>query len=466
MYTKILSTMIRLILSCRYRVVIKNIDVFDVPESILILSNHPAFIDPIILLSYLSKKKDISPVITHKYSQIFGISTILSWIQAIIVPIIDDALSKNTVAQVVLTINRSLKDQKNILLYPAWKIYSQWFESILGKRMAYDVISWLDSNARVIFVHTTWLWWSIWSKSYTGENPKIWTIFFRSLYFFFINLFFLMPKREVSIECDDITDTIREWSREDLPIFNQKLEDLYNKNGAELCNYIPHYFFYDDTANKIEPKNIVGSLSEMQKSWIEDAIFRPETVFQVYDIIATIKWIHPSTLTLHTHLLLDLQMDSLDMMELSTIVHSQFPNASNPALQTLRYISDIAYMASWGQRIPDDTTLFSNDQAYSLRQYIHNAWYRDIGVLFPEQLISVLKSEFQERNTRVIELTLEWGEEEFFRQYHTITTKVIVTSHIYYRDLRHPWLAQYEENFIFIEDIPMRSRIFSRILGW
>jgi hypothetical protein len=39
----------------------------------------------------------------------------------------------------------------------------------------------------------------------------------------------------------------------DLNIFNQTLEDFYNKDGEEQIVYKKHFFYFDDTKNKLPP---------------------------------------------------------------------------------------------------------------------------------------------------------------------------------------------------------------------
>lgn len=53
-----------------------------------------------------------------------------------------------------------------ILLYPAGKIYTQNFESIVGKQAAYATVRAMPKGTRILAIRTRGLWGSIWSKAY------------------------------------------------------------------------------------------------------------------------------------------------------------------------------------------------------------------------------------------------------------------------------------------------------------
>ena len=55
------------------------------------------------------------------------------------------------------------------------------FEHIVGKKMAYEIISRLPDDTKVIVARTKGLWGSIWGKAYTGDSPKLMNVLFRSI---------------------------------------------------------------------------------------------------------------------------------------------------------------------------------------------------------------------------------------------------------------------------------------------
>lgn len=51
-----------------------------------------------------------------------------------------------------------LESGKNILLYPSGQIYSQDFESVIGKKSVYEVITRANAKTRFIAVQTKGVW--------------------------------------------------------------------------------------------------------------------------------------------------------------------------------------------------------------------------------------------------------------------------------------------------------------------
>jgi hypothetical protein len=133
-------------------------DVFDTEDTLIVLPNHPAIIDPALILSYMREKRVLSPIVGQKYSQVWGVSTILSWLDAIILPSMDDVQSKVNISHVIKCISLAIEKKHSILLYPAGRLYSQAAESIQGKRMTYDIMRNCGSNVRVVALHTNGLW--------------------------------------------------------------------------------------------------------------------------------------------------------------------------------------------------------------------------------------------------------------------------------------------------------------------
>lgn len=57
----------RFILSLRYRLVLENFELFDTDMPVVVFPNHPALVDPMILVSLVAKKKILSPLMTETY---------------------------------------------------------------------------------------------------------------------------------------------------------------------------------------------------------------------------------------------------------------------------------------------------------------------------------------------------------------------------------------------------------------
>jgi 1-acyl-sn-glycerol-3-phosphate acyltransferase len=58
---------IRFFLSLRYTLHLKNFEVFDTDAPLVVFPNHPALVDPMLLVSTVAKKKILSPLMTETY---------------------------------------------------------------------------------------------------------------------------------------------------------------------------------------------------------------------------------------------------------------------------------------------------------------------------------------------------------------------------------------------------------------
>ncbi len=247
---KITSAIFLWITSIRYTIKLNNVELVNDGEWLLIFPNHPALIDPIILTWVLWKYILFSPVISKGYSSLPILSSIFSYFWT---EYIDNLWSQESLQKNIIALKNKLLQKENILLYPSWSIYSKWAESILGKRMAYLMVS-ERVHSKIIWVKIEGLWWSIWSKSVTGNTPNIGKNLLLWLYYTIANGIFFVPKREIIISFHDITNDVESWSKKDKTSFNKNLTSFYNKNATKE-EYVSHYFYYNNTnlirANKI-----------------------------------------------------------------------------------------------------------------------------------------------------------------------------------------------------------------------
>ena len=336
------------ILSLRYRITIKNHEVFDTKSPVIVFPNHPALVDPMVLISHIGKKKILSPVMTESYFHTPGLGGIIRALRT--VPVGDIAAwgTIEDVKRAFSGIESAMKNQQNILIYPSGHIYVQPFEHIVGKKMAYEIVKMLEWDTRIIVVRTKWLWGSMWGKSYTWTSPALTGVILRSIWYIIANFIFFIPKRDVSIECVDMTDTLRSWQSEWLDIFNQKLQDYYNEWGNEACRFIPHYFYHNDIKNKTEPEKISGSIAELSaRSSIDQSDIPSDVLELVRSKVAEIKKIDVKNIKFESNLILDLHADSLDMAEMKSSIQSLFSTASNPPIALIKTVWDLAAMAIW-----------------------------------------------------------------------------------------------------------------------
>lgn len=235
---------VRTILRFRYKIIITGSGVFEKDTPKFILPNHQALIDPFILVSHLYRFTTVTPVISAKYYDLPVAKSFFRQLDAIRV---SDLESGSRDTQVLKMISRSVykgfRRGRNIVLYPAGQIAGQGFEKIFNKKSAHHIVSKLPDGVQVIGVRISGLWGSIFSKARSGKSPDLFIQLFKGIFFLVANLIFLLPKRTVTIEFENLTDIAKEKAAEGQKPFNSFLENFYNVNGEAKANYLKHYFF-------------------------------------------------------------------------------------------------------------------------------------------------------------------------------------------------------------------------------
>ncbi len=243
-FCKFITFTIRVLVRFRYKIRIKGEEVFQNNSPALILPNHQALIDPVILLSHLYRYTTITPVIAEKYFDIPISKTFFQYLGAIRV---SDLESGNRDTQVLKVITRSvikgLKRGNNIVLYPGGQIAGQGYEKIFNKKSAWHIVRKFPDDAMVVGVRISGLWGSMFSKARTGKSPDFFVQLLKGMFYVLANLLFLVPKRTVTLEFEDLTVSAKNVSAEGQKPFNNYLEEFYNLRGEEKTLYLKHYFY-------------------------------------------------------------------------------------------------------------------------------------------------------------------------------------------------------------------------------
>lgn len=210
----------------------------------LILPNHPALVDPIILLSQIYRFSTATPVISEKY---FDLPVIKSFFRSLGAVRVSDLESGSRDTQVLKVIVRSVvkgfRRKNNIVLYPSGQIAGQGFEKISNKKSAYHLVVKLPEEVQVIGVRITGLWGSTWSKAGSGKSPDFFLQLLKGLLYVLANLIFFVPKRTVTIEFENLTTQAREIALQGQKPFNAFLEEFYNHHGEEPVLFLKHFFY-------------------------------------------------------------------------------------------------------------------------------------------------------------------------------------------------------------------------------
>ena len=178
----------------------------------LVLPNHTAYIDPLILFSE-EWWLPIRPLSDELFMRHWFYGYILRKADAIEVPDLNkSAMSREEGAAAAGQLSRividSLRDGKQICFYPSGHVKTVDKEVIGNRRLAYEVCRELPTGVRVILCRMRGLESSRWSKLKPKERKC---------------------RRTVTMVFEDHTDDVRKWAQTlDRRAFNEQLENWYN----------------------------------------------------------------------------------------------------------------------------------------------------------------------------------------------------------------------------------------------
>ena len=209
-----LAKIVRFFFHWHYDIRVTGEDLLRDDSTHLVLPNHTAYIDPLILFSE-EWWLPICPLVDELFMRHKFYGHILRKADAIEVPDLlkADGEGLKAKAEAASRLSRiaidSLAAGKQICFYPSGHVKTVDKEIIGNRRLAYEVCRELPDNVRVILCRMRGLETSRWSKL----KPKQWKW-----------------RRTVTLHFEDHTTDVRTWAqtltrRE----FNEKLENWYNK---------------------------------------------------------------------------------------------------------------------------------------------------------------------------------------------------------------------------------------------
>lgn len=247
------------VLSRKYRVTIKGVELLQKEGGKLVMPNHQSSMDPQIIGVKFFKHAEIVPVVNEGFFKIPFIGFFLRRWGAIPVAEFKKGNRDPEVMKTIFAgVNKSLENGKSVIIYPSGQLQDLGIEQIKNKQGAHVIISNLpeDTKTRILGVRVSGLWGSTFSKAWTGNQPPFLPVFAKGFGYWLTNLIFLSPKRDVTFEIVDITEETMKQSKNDRRTFNAYLEGFYNVNGIEEPTYVRHFFFSPRSKRKL-PENIV-----------------------------------------------------------------------------------------------------------------------------------------------------------------------------------------------------------------
>ena len=373
----------QVILSLRYRVRVTGLESI-VPAKagepgILFLPNHPALIDPPILMSRLFGRFAPKPLSDSEQVEKPIVRQIMRFIKPIIITDVQKTglAGRDRVLAAMQEVVSHLKNGENILLYPAGRLNRSAMEN-LGANSGVEYILQQLPEVRVVLVRTSGLWGSSFSYA-SGKAPDLMRKAGHFLLVLLANCLFFVPKRKVRIEFVQNVHLDASLGRKQL---NANLEGFYNALSPKNVS-VPYYFWQGSSARIIaDPPaaeaGVSGDVNEVGEA--------------TQKLIRTkIAELAGTQVAANERLATDLGLDSLTWLELTTWIEGQF-GVAIPDPSVLETVDD-CILAAAGMLQKTSVTLKDPSSAWFASQPAALPFVSDdadlgIGELFLRQALA------------------------------------------------------------------------------
>ena len=271
----------RLIVPLRYRVRVHGFErARDLKGPVLLLPNHPGYIDPILILTYLHGAFRPRPVLYEDNFRSPVLRPLVNLLRAVPIPDLDrpshEALKRTE--QAVAQVIEGLRRGENFVLWPAGRVERDGLEHLGAARALTDILRAVP-EAAIVLVRTRGVWGSSFTYARTGRRPALGRCFGSGFLWLVANLLFFMPRRRVEITIEPLErGSLPELERDSV---NRWFEARYNAGGPERPTFVPYHFLFGPRSYAVPARVPYRSKTEVLSEQI-----RPETRDAVAEILA------------------------------------------------------------------------------------------------------------------------------------------------------------------------------------
>ena len=320
----------------RYQYDFKGFDTLENEKgSILFLPNHPALVDPILMVCLLFKKFKPHPLADEHQISLPVVKQITQAFGVLPLPNLERRNAQEGVEQTRLVLQHladKLKSGENILLYPAGRLKRQ-AEEELGAKSAVEFMIQNVPNLRIVRIRQNGLWGS--RFSYGGKipsKPSLISGILSSLKVLILNGFIAVPKRKLSYYFEEWTDFKNCGDRTQI---NRNLEEFYNTE-IQPNTHVNDYFWQGRQSQVVPEPQSKGSKS--------DSLQIPAATQKL--VFEKLSQMSGQTSILATQKLsADLGIDSLSTVEIQDWIQSEFGFSINSP-DSLMTVNDVLLAAS------------------------------------------------------------------------------------------------------------------------
>jgi len=223
----------------RYDIEVRGLEHVPQHQGMLLLANHPAELDPIVLTALLWKHLRPRPVVLMTFYRMAFARPFLDMCRAIPFSDLETERSVESVQQLKRALGdvvTFLRQGHNILLYPSGRLYRSGRE-VVGNASSTHLILSRTPDVPVLLIRTRGFWGSSFSCA-DGEKPDLVRAVVNGLWTLVRNGFFFCPRRRITIECEMAPPSLPRHA--DRRTINTWLEQWFNAPGDEPLTRVPH----------------------------------------------------------------------------------------------------------------------------------------------------------------------------------------------------------------------------------
>ncbi|MCP5491566.1 MAG: AMP-binding protein [Chlamydiales bacterium] len=341
MFKRFIAFVLQRVLALRYRIRVKKTDlIYD--QGVIFIPNHPAQIDPIILMAHLWARFKPRPLAVEHYYYMPGAGPFMRFVRALPIPNFETATNAWKIRRAHKTFRRikeGLACGHNFLIYPSGHLRREGHEMV-GGSLVHQLLQECP-NAKVVMVRTSGLWGSSFSRAITGTAPPFWKALTHGLFVLLKNGLFFAPRRDVDIElCAAPDDFPRSGTRKELNRYIEKWMNRYlDEKGQEVSEEPVKLVSYSHF------KLDVPKITRPEAKPVKDVKIDPKVRADIIAYVAQMAEVDAKKLSNETDLVRDLGLDSLDIGSLSAHIDQKYHIATlSPA--NLKTIGDVCQAVS------------------------------------------------------------------------------------------------------------------------
>lgn len=350
-FASLISVFMNFALSLRYRVKIRNAEelkkIKKGKRGCLILPNHPAEVDPILMESWLWRRFKPHPLVVEKFYYYPGARFFMDTIGAIPIPDFEVSVNLWKIKrgdEAYQNLLSRLKRGENILIYPSGYLKRSGHEKIGGSSLISRLLSdYQDFD--IVLVRIEGLWGSMFSRALSGMIPDFWGLLLKGIKIIFKNFIFFTPRREVTLEfAVNPPDFPFNADKKEINSYLEKFYNQYTLPDGSVVSEEPvklvSYRFYREKVAKVvfDPKK--------QSLFPEDIVVPPEVKKKIDDYLK--KTIDKEQMEIQgtSHLSFDLGLDSLDIASVYAFLSKEFDLQVKVEPGELKLVRDLYALAT------------------------------------------------------------------------------------------------------------------------